>query len=380
MSWREHLRSRLDMRPASLRLAPDPPNVSPSAVPGANRRGISRVARSRRDVATGPLVMLATIAALELLSESPLAFPNPVPIGFLVLVYATFRSGVAEGMVSAATFLLYDLYVLAEPGSFLRYTDGNLRRLVVVAAVMSAIVLLVGRFRKQAERLVEERTELLRQLVHAEEEERRRLSRRLHDQMGQHLAALTIGLKGLEPTAGTAPEASARLDDLRALVDRIDQEVRRIALDLRPAALDDLGLEDALQSCVQEWSERSGVKADFQSVGLDRGSLVAPVETTLYRVVQETLTNVLKHAHANRVSVVAEQRAGEVRLIVEDDGAGFDGEAVRARPDRRERGLGLIGIREGVAMLGGTVTIESEPSRGTAVFVRIPLAADRSDG
>jgi signal transduction histidine kinase len=123
------------------------------------------------------------------------------------------------------------------------------------------------------------------------------------------------------------------------------------------------------------------VKADFQSVGLAGGPLSAAVETTLYRVVQETLTNVLKHARASHVSVVAQQRAGEVRLIVEDDGAGFDGEAVRARPDRRERGLGLIGIREGVAMLGGTVTIESEPSRGTTVFVRIPFAAeaDRSD-
>jgi signal transduction histidine kinase len=285
-------------------------------------------------------------------------------------------------MVSAAIFLLYELYLLAEPGSFLRYSDSSVSRLVMVAAVMPTIVLLVGRFRRQAGQLVQERTELLRQLVHAEEEERRRLSRRLHDQMGQHLAALTIGLKGLEPAPGTAPEASARLDDLRALVDRIDQEVRRIALDLRPAVLDDLGVNDALQSCVQEWSERSGVKADFQSVGLADGPLSAAVETTLYRVVQETLTNVLKHARANRVSVVAEQRAGEVRLIVEDDGAGFDGEVVRARPDRRERGLGLIGIREGVALLGGTVTIESEPSHGTAVFVRIPLAAeaDPSDG
>jgi signal transduction histidine kinase len=333
-------------------------------------------------MATGPLVMLATIGALELLSETPFAFPNPVPVGLLALVYATFRSGAAAGMISAAILFSYDLYFLAEPGGFLRYSDSDLRRLVVAAAVMPAIVLLVSRFCGQAQRLVVERTELLRQLVHAEEDERRRLSRRLHDQMGQHLAALTLGLKGLQPAPGSAPEAFARLDDLQALVDQIDQEVRRIALDLRPAVLDDLGLNDALQSCVQDWSERSGVKADFQSVGLDRGSLDAPVETTLYRVVQETLTNVLKHAHASHVSVVAQRRTREVGLIVEDNGEGFDEETVRARADRRERGLGLIGIREGVAMLGGTVTIESEPARGTTVFVRIPLATevDRSNG
>ncbi|HEV8608796.1 MAG TPA: sensor histidine kinase [Thermoanaerobaculia bacterium] len=373
------MRSRHDTRLASLRLTTDLPHVSPpssEAAPEANGP-TGPLFRSRRNAVTGPLVMLATIAVLELVSHTPVSLSNPVPVGLLALVYATFRSGIAGGIVSAVLFLVYDLRFLAEPGTFFRYADGNVRRLVVLAAVMPAIVFLVGRFRRQAERLVEDRTELLKQLVHAEEQERRRLSRRLHDQMGQHLAALTIGLKRLEPAAATAPEALERLDDLRALVDRIDQEVRRIALDLRPAVLDDLGLNDALESCVHEWSERSGVKADFQGVGLAGRAVSAPVETALYRVVQESLTNVLKHARASQVSVVAQERDGEVLLIVEDDGAGFDGEAVRSRPDRRARGLGLIGIREGVATLGGTVTIESAPSRGTTVFVRIPLPPEK---
>jgi signal transduction histidine kinase len=318
--------------------------------------------------------MLAAVGFFELLSHTPLRLPSPVPIGLLALVYATFRSGVAAGLVSAGIFLLYDLYFLAAAGSSLGFDSVDMRRLAVLAAVMPAIVVLVGRLRRQAEQLVKDRTELLRQLVHAEEEERRRLSRRLHDQMGQHLAALTLGLQRLEPTASSAPEASKRLGDLRALVDRIDHEVRRIAVDLRPASLDDLGLSEAIGQCVREWSERSGVPADFQAIGLSDRPLSPSVETALYRVVQEALTNVLKHARATRVSVVAERREGEVRLIVEDDGAGFDGETVRGRKDRRERGLGLVGIREGVQTLGGTVTVESAPSRGTSVFVRIPAA------
>jgi signal transduction histidine kinase len=168
--------------------------------------------------------------------------------------------------------------------------------------------------------------------------------------------------------------ARDRLQNLQALTDLVAREVHNLALELRPTALDDLGLQSALANYAERWSERSGVEVDCHALGLDGDRLPAPVETALYRVVQEALTNVLKHAGARRVSLILQRFPGQAVAVVEDDGGGFDAESVTA-PARDGGRLGLIGMRERLALVGGTLTVESIPGRGTTVIARVPLTA-----
>lgn len=218
------------------------------------------------------------------------------------------------------------------------------------------------------------RVHLLRRLVTAQEEERRRISRELHDQMGQHLAALMLGLKTLSNSTESCAPPRRSLQQLQELTEQLVEEAHHLAWELRPAALDDLGLHTALANYVEGWSERGGVAADFHSQGLERRRLPSQIETAVYRIVQEALTNVLKHAAARRVSVILEQRQDQLLTIVEDDGRGFEADALRFAPGE-ERGLGLLGIQERVALVGGTLNLESQPGGGTTLVVRIPVYA-----
>ncbi len=220
----------------------------------------------------------------------------------------------------------------------------------------------------------EERNSLLRQLAAAEEEERLRLSRELHDQMGQLVTALLLGLRGLRGGSTSAPEPE-KIAELEKLAARIAREVQQLALDLRPPALDTLGLPAALESLLHEWSARNGIESDLQSIGIAGERFPAEVETMLYRIAQEGLTNVLKHARASHVSVVLERRGGTLSIILEDDGAGFDLQEVLVAAGKARR-LGLRGMRERVARLGGSLEIESSPGVGTCLFVRAPIPAD----
>jgi two-component system CheB/CheR fusion protein len=214
------------------------------------------------------------------------------------------------------------------------------------------------------------RAEVMRRLVTAQEEERRRISRELHDQLGQELSALRLGLATLAGKPGADHAAVvARLQEIAA---KLDEDVDRLALSLRPSALDDLGLQAAVQQHVEEWSEQYGIAAETQFVGSDESLLPGDVEIVIYRVVQEALTNVAKHANAQHVSVILERREDQVHVIVEDDGRGSDVDITDRTVDRRQ--LGLIGMRERVALVGGTLTIESEVGLGTTVFARIPLS------
>ena len=213
------------------------------------------------------------------------------------------------------------------------------------------------------------RTELLRGLAEAQEGERRRIAHDLHDQMEQHLAALKFGLERM--LAG--PPERDRIQGLLEIVSQVGRDVRRIALQLRPAILDDLGLRAALVNYVGEWSERSGIEVDFHDSGLDGGRLPRPVETAFYRVVQEALTNVLKHSGADRVSVILEHRDGHLLVIVEDNGMGFDYNGSVARTNAEPR-LGLPGMRERIEAIRGSLLVETAPGKGTSLFIRVPLA------
>jgi len=231
--------------------------------------------------------------------------------------------------------------------------------------------------RKRAEA---ERRDLLRRLDQAHEDEQRRIARELHDQVGQTVTGLSLGLKSLEQTLERARAGHGVRDQVRwlqALTTGIGRDIHRAASDLRPSALDDLGLHRALVAYAASWGQRCGVAIDVQTLGGD-ARLPAEIETAAYRVVQEALTNVLKHAAARNVSVVLERKADQLRVIVEDDGRGFDPETVPQlgwvdEDGRIRHRIGLSGIRERLGLVGGTMALESAPGAGTALFVRIPI-------
>lgn len=221
------------------------------------------------------------------------------------------------------------------------------------------------------EQLLKARGQLLQRLVTAQEEERRRIARELHDQLGQQIAPLMLGLKWLRDSNYCQPPALEHLSHLQEYADQLGRELHNIAWELRPTALDDLGLYTALANYVEKWSERSGKIVQFHSNGFNGQRLSTQIETALYRIIQEALTNVLKHADANSVCLILERRQNHALAIVEDDGRGFDVEAIMNAPES-ERKFGLLGIQERLALVFGTLDIESTPGTGTTVFVRIP--------
>jgi PAS domain S-box-containing protein len=225
--------------------------------------------------------------------------------------------------------------------------------------------------RKQAE---EAQRRLLGRLVTAQEDERQRISHELHDRMGQHLSVLLLGLEVVEACVQALPSARQRIRKLRELTNHLGQEVHNLAWTLRPPDLDNEGLETAIKNYVEEWSQLCGIAVEVHSRGFMQGRLPSHIETTLYRIMQEALTNVLKHARAKNVSVLLERRRDHVLLIVEDTGKGFDVETVLGMP-RGQGNLGVIGMQERTVLIGGTLDIESTPDTGTTVFVRIPLPA-----
>jgi two-component system CheB/CheR fusion protein len=244
-----------------------------------------------------------------------------------------------------------------------------------LAEVNAALLAEIG----ERTRTEQARQQLLQQLVTAQEEERRRIARELHDQMGQDITVLLLDLKALRDTDSGDSAVRDRVEQLQMLAMQIGQHVRTLALQLRPTALDDLGLAVTLANYVEQWSAHALVAVDFQSLGLEGARLPLSVEAALYRLVQEALNNVLKHARATGVSLIVERRASDVHMIVEDDGVGFDVEAaLHSAPTKRR--LGLVGMHERVAQLGGTLAIEAAPGSGTSVFVRIPLADARHGG
>ncbi|UPJ51319.1 histidine kinase [Bradyrhizobium sp. 200] len=224
-----------------------------------------------------------------------------------------------------------------------------------------------------------ERSHLLRRLASAQEEEQRRISRELHDQIGQTVTGLSLGLKALEQglaKGGNGEAATEQVRWLEQLAAQIGRDIHRTASDLRPTAIDDLGIFKAIEAYVAEWQERYGIRVDIQTFGRD-DSLPADVAAVLYRLVQEGLTNVLKHASASKVSIVLEKKPEGLALVIEDDGIGFDPENVgRIAPGGdRTSGLGLSGMKERVALLDGTIAVESAPGKGSTIFVQIPLEA-----
>jgi signal transduction histidine kinase len=235
------------------------------------------------------------------------------------------------------------------------FTDDDLRLAETLGARAAIAVNLSQRVSRDA----------VRRVVAAQELERKRLARELHDETGQALTSILLGMKALEDAVPT-DEARAAAASLRELVVSTLQSVRRLAVELRPAALDDFGLVPAVERLAETFGEQTGTAVDLEAqLGDER--LPGELETALYRIVQEALTNVVKHAGARRVSILLTRKDGSVAAIIEDDGVGFDPEA-----DVGE-GLGLAGMRERVGLVGGRLTIESAGGAGTTLVAEVPL-------
>lgn len=221
-----------------------------------------------------------------------------------------------------------------------------------------------------------EREQVLTRLYRAGHDERRRLARDLRDHAGQHLVAMNFGLRRLAPHL-TNPEALGELDQLLGQSQEIGRALRRVSLELRPAALDEFGFVTALRYLVQEWSRVTGIATEFQLVGQEM-PLATELAVTLYRLSQEALTNVAKHAgQPSAVSVVLLFSPVHLTLTVDDNGIGFEADAASALALVAEGKLGLIGMREHMSLVGGSLELESMPGRGATVMARVHLNGDK---
>jgi PAS domain S-box-containing protein len=216
------------------------------------------------------------------------------------------------------------------------------------------------------------RTELLSRLVFAQEDERRRIAREMHDQFGEQLTALNLRISLLKESFGDRPGLAEQVAALEGVAQRLDRDVDHLVWELRPTALDDLGLRAALANYIKDWSQRVQVSAALHTTGLLDDRLPSETETALYRIAQEALTNVAKHSQAKNVEIILERRADHVLLIVEDDGVGFDSGGGAGAAGQ---GFGLLGMKERAALIGATLQIESSVGSGTTIFIRMAVAA-----
>ena len=243
-----------------------------------------------------------------------------------------------------------------------------------VARLSDGTSVSIGQDISERKRAEEERKRLLQRLMTAHEDERRYLSRELHDNLGQYLSALLLGLESLARVPDLSAAALKQLSYLKETTKQFELDVHSVALELRPTTLDDLGLEAALSSFAREWARRHEhrIRVVYNSSGFaspDR-RLAFDVEVAIYRVVQEALTNASRHSNAEVVSIILERDERQVRVTIEDDGVGFDVEKLMSSPVENQR-LGLRGMQERVQMVGGEFKIDS--GAGTTIVVTIPL-------
>jgi signal transduction histidine kinase len=220
--------------------------------------------------------------------------------------------------------------------------------------------------RKRAEQELEE---LAGRLIHAQEEERSRIGRELHDHISQMLGVLTIRIDQLRADAATPPAVGGALQELRENAAEITNDVHRLSHRLHSSALDYLGLVPAVQRLVNEFSARHGIAIEFTHTSIP-APLVPEVALCLFRVTEESLTNIAKHSHAKSARVLVNGGSDGIHLTVEDAGTGFDVGRIE-----RSGGLGFLSMRERLRVVHGTVRVDSSPSRGTRIDVRIPAAS-----
>ena len=242
---------------------------------------------------------------------------------------------------------------------------GNLKRLgpAVERELAEAVI------RQEQKRLQEEKEQFTRRLMEIQEEERKRISRELHDETAQYLALLSLEMDNLiEKEKGSSPESTARLKKLKETADKALQEVRRYSHELRPSVLEQFGLAEALELIIGEFNERKETQVEFKISG-EETRLKEDVELVLFRITQEALNNIRKHSEAVRAEVILSFTSDKVKLTITDYGKGFDVTKKRISSDKG--GLGLIGMRERAGLVGATLRIKSSIGKGTTVLVEM---------
>ena len=267
--------------------------------------------------------------------------------------------------LGARTGLFVPLIVRGQPigvvmahdreGTDPRFTDQDLRLAETFAERAAVAADLSTRVARDA----------LARVVDAQELERKRLARELHDETGQSLTSMLLALRAIEE-AKTPDETREATDQLREQIVDTLHDVRRLAVELRPKALDDFGLVPALERLTTTFTEQTAIPVEFEAM-LGDTRLAPAVETALYRIVQEALTNVIKHSRASGVSVLLRRKPDSVAAVIEDDGQGFDVD------ETRDGGLGLIGMRERIELIDGRLLVESSSSGGTSVVAEVPV-------
>ena len=218
----------------------------------------------------------------------------------------------------------------------------------------------------------------LSQIIEAQENERRRISRELHDEIGQALTAIKFNLDMIDKDLPqTSSHLRGRLVEAKSLSHQTLTAMRQLSMDLRPTMLDDLGLIPTLRWYVQNFSNRLNIHSNFQAIGFEE-KLPPQIETAFYRIVQEALNNIAKHAKANRIEISLEQRDSTIIASIIDNGKGFDLDKV-LHPESPERGFGIIGMQERISLLGGHIDIQSKPGFGTHIHIEVPYQKG-SDG
>ncbi len=228
---------------------------------------------------------------------------------------------------------------------------------------------------KERERML---AELLHEVVGAQEAERKRIARELHDATGQSLTAIALGLRGIEAlVTNNSPVKVEHIRELKSFGTNALGELRQLISDLRPPQLDDLGLVAALQWYIKAFEKRSSIHTEFVVEG-ERARLPSEYETVLFRITQEALTNIAKHANATYTSITLEMYPTQIQVTIKDNGHGFEPKEALGKP-REHSGWGLLGIRERTSLLGGQYKIDSSPGQGTCIQVSIPLIMETKD-
>lgn len=269
--------------------------------------------------------------------------------------------------------------VLAQPKSGDRILAADEFRLMVGIAQQLGLSIENARLYQEAQKREKMLAELLNQVVGAQEAERKRIARELHDATGQSLTAINLGLRGVENMLSReSPAMAQQISELRSYGTSALGELRQIIADLRPSQLDDLGLVAAVEWYVQEFEKRYGIETEFEIEG-EAVRLPSEYETVLFRITQEALTNIAKHAQATQAQVKLQTSSSQISVSIRDNGCGFDSQNVLGE-DGSHIGWGLRGIVERTLLLGGQYRIDSTPGQGTHIQVSIPLVREMKDG
>ncbi|MGH9955869.1 MAG: PAS domain-containing protein [Pyrinomonadaceae bacterium] len=327
------------------------------------------VGRSLLDI-TSQLSQEKLAADVELVLDRLTPFERELQLpsgGWYIMRVSPYRTG--EDRIEGVVITLVDITARREQEEELRAARDQLEaRVEERTSELQKLNEDLQKENAERKKVEDERLRLMGEIVGAQEHERRRIARDLHDQMGQQLTVLRLKLETLKEQGRKRTKVDATFKDLEAIVTQLDSDVDFLAWQLRPVALDDLGLAAALSNYVKQWSAHFDIAAQFRA-GDSKDKRCDPrIETNLYRIAQEALNNCAKHSRCSRADDLLDHRDQHAVLIIEDDGIGFDPQVVL-----RDGQWGLIGLEERVTLLGGTVEIESGPNKGTTIFVRVPL-------